>query len=236
MILAQFSAQEHQKLLDAEKKYGNAFINAYNTTILVSNLMMGPVADCDLFIRFYSQMTKYHLLSVISTVRMHRIQAKIDLRYFLESTANAAFSLAHSDTENYFDFQNEQIGNAQSATKKAYGWLETTYKEHSDFIKELKSTINEQTAHANVVNSQHNFDFIPGERAEIVTSYFDFEDDEMVKLDLWLAAKAGIYAADLILKVQKDSGGFLLSNDVTNLPNLIVDNNSVLAELQNDRR
>lgn len=236
MNLMQFSADEHQKLLDAEKNYGNAFINAYNTTTLVSNLMMWPIADCDLFIRFYSQMKKYHSLSVISTVRMHRIQAKMDLRYFLESTAHAAFSLANTGTNNYFDHQKQCISDAQKASRKAYHWLDTTYKGHSDFIRELKSTINEQTAHANVVNSQHNFDFIPGERAEIVTSYFDFEDEEMVKLDLWLAAKAGIHAADLILQVQKDSGGFLPSNDVANLPNLIADNDSVLAEIQNGRR
>lgn len=236
MNLKQFSAEEHQKLLDAEKKYGNAFINAYNTTTLVSNLMMWPITDCDLFIRFYSQMKKYHSLSVISTVRMHRIQAKMDLRYFLESTANAAFSLAHTNTQNYFDYQNQSIGDAQKASRKAYQWLETTYKGHSDFIKDLKSMINEQTAHAHVVNSRHNFDFVPGKRAEIITSYFDFEDDEVVKLDLWLAAKAGIHAADLILQVQKDSGGFLPSSDVANLPNLIADNDAVLAELPNGIR
>ena len=56
MSLELFSAEEHQKLIDAERRYGNAFINAYNTTILLSNLMMWPVIDCDLFIRFYSQM------------------------------------------------------------------------------------------------------------------------------------------------------------------------------------
>jgi hypothetical protein len=118
MSLELFSAEEHQKLVDAERRYGNAFINAYNTTILVSNLMMWPIIDCDLFIRFYSQMKKYHALSVVSTVRLHRIQAKMDLRDFLESTANAAFSLAHTDNQNYFDLQNNRIGDAQRATLK----------------------------------------------------------------------------------------------------------------------
>ena len=58
-------------------------------------------------------------------------------------------------------------------------------------MKDLKATINEQTAHAHVVNSQHNFDLVAAQSAEIITSYFDFEDDEVVKLDLWIAAKAG---------------------------------------------
>lgn len=235
MSLEIFSAEEHQRLADAESRYGNAFVNAYNTTILLSNLMMWPVIDCDLFIRFYSQMKKYHTLSVVSTVRLHRIQAKMNLRYFLESTANAAFSLAHTDTQNYFDLQNNRIGDAQKATLKAYKWLEVTYLAHSDFMRDLKADINEQTAHAHVINSQHNFDFVPGQRAEIITSYFDFDDDELVKLDLWIAAKAGLHAADLILTVQKDFGGFLPSGDSDDLGQLITDNDAVLHELQSTK-
>ena len=78
----------------------------------------------------------------------------------------------------------------------------------------------------------HNFDFVPGQRAEIVTSYFDFEDDDLVKLDLWLCAKAGLYAIDLILAVQKDFGGFLPSSDVDELGQLMADNDAVQHELQ----
>jgi hypothetical protein len=191
------------------------------------------VIDCDLFIRFYSQMKKYHTLSVVSTVRLHRVQAKMDLRYFLESTANAAFSLAHTNTQNYFDLQNNRIGDAQKATSKAYKWLEAAYTAHSNFMRDLKADINEQTAHAHVVNSQHNFDFVPGQRAEIITSYFDFGDDELVKLDLWVAAKAGLHAADLILAVQKNFGGFLPSSDTSDLAQLMRDNDAVLRELRN---
>jgi hypothetical protein len=172
---------------------------------------------------------------VISTVRVHRVQAKMNLRYFLESTANAAFSLANSDTRNYFDLQNNRAGDAQKATTKAYKWLEATYSAHSNFMRKLKADINEQTAHAHVINSQHNFDFVPGQRAEIITSYFDFEDDELVKLDLWVAAKAGLHAIDLILTAQKDFGGFLPSSDTGDLPQLMTDNDAVLRELRNGK-
>jgi hypothetical protein len=232
MSLELFSAEEYQRLVDAESKYGNAFVNAYNSTILLSNLIMWPVRGCDLFIRFYSQMKKYHRLSVVSTVRLHRVQAKLDLRYFLESTANAAFSLAHTDTKNYFDFDNNRLGDAQKATSKAYKWLEATYLVHSDFMQKLKDDINGQTAHAHVVNSGHNFDFVPGERAEIITSFFDFEDDQLVQLYLWVAAKAGLLAIDLILMVQNDFGGFLPSSDIHDLSQLVADNDAVLHELQ----
>jgi hypothetical protein len=46
MSLEIFSAEEHQKLVGAERRYGNAFINAYNTTILLSK--SHDVAGCRL--------------------------------------------------------------------------------------------------------------------------------------------------------------------------------------------
>jgi hypothetical protein len=231
MSLDRFSEEEHKKFLDAESKYGNAFVNAYNTTIMLSNILLWPIKDCDLFIRFYSQMKKYHTLSMLSTVRLHRIQAKLDLRYFLESTVNAAFTLAHTDTKNYLDLKNKKVNDAQKATSNAYKWIEGAYSEHSTFIKGLKADINNQTAHAHVANSAHNFDFIPGARAEIVTSYFDFDDDQQVKEDLWVCAKAGLTAIDLMLAVQNNHGVFLPSRDVGGLGELKADNDAVSKEL-----
>jgi len=146
LSLFDYSAQEHEKLLAAEDRYGNAFVNAYNTTILLSNLMLWPVAPCDLFIRFYSQVKKYHTLSVISSVRLHRVQAKIDLRYFLESTVHAAYTLADPETTNYLDHEKQEIGDARKATGVAHAWIEGAFPDHSAFIKDLKVQINQQTA------------------------------------------------------------------------------------------
>jgi hypothetical protein len=232
LSLLDYSAQEHEKLLAADNRYGNAFVNAYNTTILLSNLMLWPVVPCELFIRFYSQVKKYHALSVVSSVRLHRVQAKLDLRYFLESTVHAAYTLAHPQTTSYLDHEKQEIGDAKRATGKAYAWIECAFPDHSGFIKALKAEINEQTAHAHVLNSAHNFDFMTGERPQIVTSYFDFEDDVLVKLDLWLAAKAGLHAIDLIMAVQRRWGGFLPAREVEEFGALVTDNDAVLAELR----
>ena len=94
--------------------------------------------------------------------------------------------------------------------------------------------INGQTAHAHVANSGHNFDYVPGK--EIVTSYFDFEDDEWVKVDLWICAKAGLNAINLILAVQRDFGGFIPKSEVDGLGGLMADNDDVLKEIEADRR
>jgi hypothetical protein len=231
MSLETYSAEEHARLLAAEERYGDAFVNAYNVTILLSNLVLWPTGPVDLFFRFYSQVKEYHSLSIVSSVRLHRVQAKMDLRYFLESTVHAGCALAHPQTTAYFDLDKQALGDAKKATGHAHRWIEQDFPGHSAFIKDLKEEINRETAHANVVNNEHNFGFVPGERAEIHTTYFDFEDDRQLRVDLWLAAKAGLHAADLILAVQRNVGGFVPKVGATDLQALMVDNDAVLAEL-----
>jgi hypothetical protein len=232
MSLAEFSAQEHRMLTEAASRYGSAWANAYDVTMTLSNVVMFPIIPCDLFLRFYSQMKKYHTLSVISTVRLHRIQAKLDLRYFVESTANAAFSLAHPDTKNYFDIEKGELFDAKKASRKAYQWLDAEYPGQSAHLEEVKNHINEQTAHAHVLNTAHNFDIAQDPDTAIITSFFDFEDERELKTDLWLAAKAGIHAIDLLLSVQKKYGVIIPARDTDALPKLMADNDAVLAELQ----
>lgn len=213
-------------------KYGNAFSNAYDSTLLFSDLVMMPVTDCELFFRFYSQAKKYHTLSIISTVRLHRIQAKMDMRYFLESAANAVFALAHPDTRNYLDLRRNGVAEAKSASTKAYAWLEEKYPGHSEWIKALKKDINDQTAHAHIMNSLHNYWFVSDYSTDVVTSFFDFEDDGLVKHDLWQAAMAGLRAAQLILDVRNDYGRFISSRRSDELAQMIADNDAVRLELR----
>jgi hypothetical protein len=231
MSLDLFSAQEHQMVMEAADKYGAFYVNAYNTTILLSNMVMWPVVDCDLFLRFLSQMKKHHSLSLLSTVRLHQIQAKLTLRYFLESTVHAAFSVVHLDTKNYLDLDNQKVGDPQRASRQAYKWIEGAFSSHSEAIQRIKDQINAHTAHSHVLNSQHNFALVPGERPEIVTSFFDFEDDEWVKVDLWQCAQAGLIAIDLLLAVQKQHGVFLPSRETEGLGPLIADHEALLSEL-----
>ena len=41
-----FSEEEHARLLAAKDRYGNAFVNAYNVTILLSNLVLWTGKIC----------------------------------------------------------------------------------------------------------------------------------------------------------------------------------------------
>lgn len=236
MSLEQFSQEEHERLADAENRYGRHFTNARDASILLSNIVMWPVVPCDLFLRFLSQMKKHHTLSLISTVRLHRIQAKMILRYFLESTVHAAYTLAHIDSPNYFDYENFQIRDFQKAAKIAYKWIADHYPVHSDRIRSIKDQINSQTAHSNVIASEHNFRYVPGERPEIHTSFFDYEDEDFIKADLFQCAQVGFMAIDLILAVQKVHGGFIPNRDTEVLLELIQEHESIGDELDAARK
>ncbi|MBB4517237.1 hypothetical protein [Paraburkholderia fungorum] len=221
MSIEEFSHIEHQMVVSAEERYGDYFTTARDVSLLLSNIISWPTKDCDIFLRFLSQMKKSHTLSLMSLVRQHRIQAKMTLRYFLESTVHAAFSLVHVDTKNYFDTADGKKYDPQKASRAANAWIDKHFKTHSDEIKRVKDLINEQTAHANVYNSFHNFEFIGGKDAAIYSSYFDFDDDHWLKVDLWECAQAGLVAADLILSIRKVHGGFIPSRDADKLPQLI---------------
>lgn len=233
MSIEELSHIEHQLVVNAEERYGDYFTTAQDVTLLLSNIMSWPTKDCDIFLRFLSQMKKSHTLSLMSLVRQHRIQAKMTLRYFLESTVHAAFSLVHVDTTNYFDTADGKKHDPQKASRAANTWVDEHFKTHSDEIKRMKDLINEQTAHANVYNSFHNFDFVGGEDAAIYTSYFDFDDDHWLKVDLWECAQAGLVAADLILAIRKVHGGFFTSREVDKLPQLIEATDRLFVQLGN---
>ncbi|MFM0164839.1 hypothetical protein [Paraburkholderia sediminicola] len=231
MNIEEFSNIEHQMVLDAEERYGDFFITARDATLLLSNFMSWPTKDCDIFIRFLSQMKKSHTLSLMALVRQHRIQAKMTLRYFLESTVHAAYALVHIETTNYFDTIEGKKHDPHKASRTAYAWIDKHFRSHSDEIKRMKELINQQTAHANVYNSFHNFHYVGGEDAAIYTTFFDFDDDHWLKVDLWECAQAGLVATDLILAIRKQYGGFFPSRESDKLPQMIEAVDRLLAQL-----
>ena len=83
-------------------------------------------------------------MSVLSTIRMHRIQAKMDMRFFLESTVHAAYSLANTDTDIYLDHENKRVRNPQDANPVVYSWINDAFPESSKAIKGMKDGINAQ--------------------------------------------------------------------------------------------
>ena len=183
-------------------------INAAGATLAFSNLVGIPLTDCETFHRFHAQAKKHHTLSLLSTVRRHRIQAKLNLRYFLESTVHAAYALAHPDRTEYLDIEQSTFVKDEIVKKRANSWLSKKYPSSSAEILRMKNDINSQDAHTNIAASGNTFTYDPKERA-IITSFFDFEDKEIIQADLWVCAQAGLVGFDLLLAVRDGFGGFI---------------------------
>jgi hypothetical protein len=118
MNIYDFADEEHRLSREAEETHGSYFVNAACTSVAFSRLVGTPVTDCETFFRFHAQAKKHHTLSVLSTVRRHRTQAKLNFRYYLESTVQAAYALAHQDVKLYFDIDQLSFVSRDTVTKR----------------------------------------------------------------------------------------------------------------------
>lgn len=150
---------------------------------------------------FLSQVRKHYALALFSAVRLHHVQAMMDLRQVLEAGACAAYAIANTDPADYADVKEDgTLDPSQRLTKKRYDWLDKHYPDGSAGIKRMKAAINEAAAHANIVYAHNNFeaDFKAG---KFETPFFDFEDEQLVKTDLWQIANIALGLMDLYFGV-----------------------------------
>ncbi|MGC5749879.1 hypothetical protein J4P41_14845 [Gluconobacter sp. NFX36] len=227
--LFRYSEMEHEKILSAEEDYGNSFINCYNSTIALSDLVYVPTKSLHLFFTFYSQLKKYHSLAMFSAVRLHSVQSMQNLRYFLESLSNSLYILSSNDYDNYFDFEKRKVVDSKKSSIKCYRWIESEYPEYSKFIKDLKDEINENHAHSNILNSDNTLQL---SNDFIYTPFFDLDDKKAIKKNLWIIAKSGIFASEMILNIRERFGGFIPKVSLERIEELKKDNDEVLRELQ----
>jgi CRISPR/Cas system CSM-associated protein Csm2 small subunit len=143
------------------------------------------------------------MLAVLSTVRLHRVQAMMNLRQVLEAGAAAAFAIANPENHHFAEANKHGILDpSPELAKKRYRWLSKHYRSKSDWIKTTKDRINEWAAHANVVSSESIFRV--GEVQNVAsTPFFDVEDDYFVKADLWQSAAVALELMDLFYGVNR---------------------------------
>lgn len=204
--LFDFARDELAMTLEAGDRYGEYFELAAEASTNFSNLVQINTVGIEVFLRFHTQAKKHHTLSLLSTVRRHRVQAKQCLRVFVESIAHMAYSLAHNDEALYFNREKGVPEDQAKVSRRAYKWLEAQYAQASGTLKSIKDEINEQAAHANLATSVNNFNV---RDRSLHMPFFDFEDLDRVKVDLWQCARVALVATDLILTVRETSGGFL---------------------------
>src|SRR2546430_9857689 len=60
-------------------------------------------SSCESRASFFAQVKKHHMLALFSTVRLHKVQALMNLRQVLEAGACAAFAIANPDHKHFVD-------------------------------------------------------------------------------------------------------------------------------------
>ncbi len=228
---------EREMVLRAEGRFGAYYVNAFRFCELLCRFVETAHPDRMIFVMFLSQVRKHHTLALFSAVRLHRIQAMMDLRQTLEAGACAAYAIANTDPADFADKDEDGILNpSQELAKKRYKWLDQNFTVESNAIKKIKEIINKSTAHSNIADAHMNFNF-DGVNGHFDTPFFDFEDDHFIKTDLWLIANVAMGLMRLFFQVNGTFNVIVFADEFeTRMKELSTENGRLRTEMmQTDR-
>src|SRR5271166_2406175 len=196
---------ERAMFFDGAARYGQHYKHARNVTMYLSLCVVSVDYDrSDTFGRFLSLMKKQHMLSFLSALRLHKVQAMLNLRQVLEAGAGAAYAIANPDVRDFVDIDAfNTMDPSQKLATKRYRWLDENYPDKSNWIADTKGQINNRTAHANIVSASATYR--AGQTADVADlPFFDAEDEYFVQVDLWLISSVAITLMDLFYGVTED--------------------------------
>lgn len=223
---------EKQMILCGEERYGAYFKNAVEFNNLLGEFIKSIDPECFIFAMFMAQIKKHNTLAIFSTLRLHHIQAMMDLRQELEAGSCAAYAIANPDQSGFAGVEeNGIINSSQELTNKRYKWLEDNFKKGSDAIKNMKSEINKSTAHSNIIYAHNNFR-LDDKNCKFVTPFFDIEDEYLVKTDLWQIGNIAMSLMDLFYGVNQNLWVIKFTDDfIPRLKKLEIENHRLKNEL-----
>jgi hypothetical protein len=234
--LEEIIESERKLLLTADQRYGSYSRHARECSIFLSQCIISVDPDRKIFVQYFSHLKKHLMLALLSTLRLHKVQAHMVLRQALEAGAAAAFAIANPEPEHFAKTDAQGfIDPSQELTRKRYQWLDKHFPAGSAVIKEKKRLIN-KSAHADILTTSQTFQ-VNEAGNEISTPFFDVEDEYHVKADLWLTASISIELMDLLYGVNKehDVVKFIL-NFETDLQRIYEDNSALLTEMKSTER
>jgi hypothetical protein len=211
--IAEIAETERLLLAHARERYPVYYPHALEASLFLSNFIKSVDPDRSVFVMFLSQLKKHHTLALFSTVRLHQIQAKMNLRQVLEAGACAAFAIATPGDENFVDTDEQGIlESSQALAKKRYDWLDKHYPAGSEAIKTMKANINESAAHANLVSTHRNFRFNVDD-GSFEAPFFDMEDEYFVKTDLWMISRIAVILMETFYGVNQGRNVIKFADD-----------------------
>jgi hypothetical protein len=228
---------ERLMLLKAKNRYGRYYIHARGVSVFLSLCITAVDPDRMMFRRFHAHMKKHHMLALFSALRLHKVQAMMNLRQVLEAGASGAFAIANPEQEHFADTDSQGILDpSQELTKKRYAWLHKNFESKSQWVKDTKERINASAAHANIVSADSVFRIADaGDRID--APFFDLEDEYHVKTDLWLIASVALTLMDLLYEVNQERNVIEFRHDFADTIAAMADeSNALLAEMKSTDR
>lgn len=212
--LGEILDSEREMVIRGVERYGPYFRNASEfINILGSGIIKSIAHDRFVFVIFLSHIRKHLTLALFSALRLHRVQAMMNLRQVLEAGACAAYAIANTEPADFADVKDDgTLDPSPRLAKKRYDWLDQNFPDGSAAIKRMKNMINEIGSHANIVSAQETFKY-DLEAGIFNTPFFDYEDEVFVKTDLWQIANVALGLMDLFYGVNQKLKVIKLQDD-----------------------
>ncbi len=235
IFLQDLSSHEHSLVENASSEFGPDFVNAHDLVFFTWSFISNIKPEAMIFSLFLSQIQKSLVLCLLSAVRDHDVQFHMMLRHSIENTSLACYALFEPDDSAFYMTDKDDIlYPKKGVNSKAYKWLETNYRNHSDKLKNMKDVINTTFAHANILPTPQNLCFDEG---EIGNRFFDVQDKLMTKQRLWWVGNVSLGILDLFAKI---IGEFPIVTLVDDFPKKMhsfsKENTRILNELESNPR
>jgi len=213
--LTEIVKTEQELLEKAPSQYGEFFAHAIESYKLLQSFVRTIKDEGWLFVAFFAHIKKHSLLALLSTVRLHHVQAVMNLRQVLESGANAAYALGNPNSDDFARVTKEGIINLPKNLKNIrYKWLNDNYPKGSNAIKTMKKAL-QIYSHSNIVDVHRTFKYEENDGiAQLATTYFDFENDFQTKSNLWSIANIYMGLMDLFYGINLKAKVITFSPDL----------------------
>jgi hypothetical protein len=221
---------ERWLVLAAPERYGYYYRHALDASVFLTTFIKSLDPDRFIFGRYHSQVKKHHLLALFSTVRLHQVQAAMNLRQVLEAGCLAAYAIANPDPNLFVtEDKNGLLNSSSKLNGIAYKWLDQNHPQSSRSIKAKKDDINETTAYANLVYTGANFEVADD---GVSAPFFDVEDSHAVKTELWRIGNIAINLLYLFYAVNQSVGSIKFVDGFhAQLGGLVSRSNALRAEM-----
>lgn len=201
--IVEITDSESAMVRTAEDRFGEYYRSAWAASVLLSRCVVSIDHTRMHFGRFLALTKKHHTLAVLSIVRLHKVQAMMNLRQTIEAGCAAAFAIAKPEDEHFFKIdQRGLVVSPQKLREKRYSWLDKNFKSRSDLVETRKKQINDNYSHTNIVSTDSIFQ-IDDTGALANSPFFDVEDNHLVRTDLWLASTIALELVDWFYGIAK---------------------------------